>query len=328
MRVCLTGATGFLGTRLLARLASDGHAIAALVPHGEDTSAIAACVERVVRGDVVDPDAVRDAVAGAEVVFHLAGLVPARASHRREFERVNVIGARRVAEATVRAGVARLVHCGTAAVYGVPQRTGTVDERTEPRPVNAYQASKLAGEHAVAAAVAGSGTSVVLARPTALYGAGDRATLPLLRAIARGRVRMVGDGGVPCQLTHVDDAAALLHACAGWCLAGVSADVLLVGSEERATVRSLIEIVARAAGTTPRVTVVPRAPLAAAWRLQRAIARCLHPMPGRFDGLDFFLTDRTVDVSKARRVLGVTAQVALADGVRDAVAHARRAGLL
>ena len=327
MRTCLTGASGFLGRRLLAQLEDEGHAITALVPSGDDAAFVEERADRIVRGDVADARAVDDAVAGAEVVFHLAGVVPGRARSRRELERTNVRGAGVVAASAVRAGVVRLVHCSSVGVYGVPP-AGTVDERTEPRPVNAYQASKLAGERAVAAAVAGSGTSVVLARPTALYGAGDRGTLPLFRAVARGRVRMVGDGGVPCQLTHVDDAAALLRACADWCFAAGLAEVLLIGSDERTTVRGLVELVARACGTTPRLTVLPRAPLAAAWRLQRAVARRLQPMPGRFDGLDFFLADRTVDVAKARLVLGARARVTLADGVRDAVVHARTAGLL
>lgn len=327
MRLCLTGASGFLGRRLLAQLAGEGHTIAALVPPGEDAAFVEERVDRVVRGDVGDARAVDDAVTGADVVFHLAGVVPGRARGRRELERTNVHGARVVAEAAVRAGVARLVHCSSVGVYGVPP-PGAVDERTEPRPVNAYQASKLAGERAVAAAIAGSATSVVLARPTALYGAGDRSTLPLLRAVARGRVRTVGDGGNPCQLTHVDDAAALLRACADWGFAGGLAEVLHVGSDERTTVLGLVELVARACGTTPRLTVIPRAPLAAVWRLQRVIARRLQPMPGLLDGLDFFLAERMVDVSKARRVLGIVARVPLADGVRDAVAYARTAGLL
>jgi dihydroflavonol-4-reductase len=328
VRVCLTGATGFLGRQVLARLAAAGHEVTALVLPDDDAAPIADHVAHLVRGDVADPRAVGDAIAGAEVVFHLAGLVSAQARSRAALEHVNVRGARVVAEAAVRAGVSRLVHCSSVGVYGVPAVGSTTDERTPPRPLNAYQASKLAGEHAVAGAVAGSGTATVLARPTALYGPGDRGTLALFRAVARGRIRIVGDGANPCQLTHADDAAALLVACATWPGAGDHAPVLLLGSDERTTVHALVEHVARACGTTPRLTVVPRAPIAAAWRAQRAVARHLRPMPGRFDGLDFFLADRTVDVARARRELGVAAQVPLADGIRAAVAHARAAGLL
>lgn len=327
MRVCVTGATGFLGARLVARLAAEGHAVTALALPDDDATALAPRIDRVVRGDVADPRAVERAVAGTAVVFHLAGLVSARARSRAQLVRVNVDGARNVAEAAVRAGVARLVHCSSVGVHGVP-RSHPVDERTPPRPVNAYQASKLAGERVIEKAVRGSTTALVVARPTALYGPGDRGTLSLFRAVARGRVRIVGTGDVPSQLTHVDDAAALLRACADWCGDGTDTPTLHLGSADTTTVRGLIDLVADAAGTVPRVTVVPRAPLEAAWRLQRALARRLLPMPGWFDGLDFFLADRTVDVSRAGRVLGVRAEVPLVDGIRDAVAHARRRGLL
>jgi nucleoside-diphosphate-sugar epimerase len=327
VRVCVTGATGFLGRRIVARLAAERHEVTALVLPRDDAAVVAGSGARVVRGDVADPVAAREAIAGAEVVFHAAGLVPARARNRRELLRTNVDGARVVAEAAVRAGVRRLVHCSSAGVYGVPAHP-PVDERTPPAPVNAYQASKLAGEHAVARVVAGGATSAVVARLTALYGDGDRGTLPLFRAVVRGRVRVIGDGSVPCQLTHVDDAAALLRACADWCRADGAAHLLVVGSAERTTVRGLVELIARAAGVDPRVTALPATPLAVAWRLHRAVARRLTPWPGRIDGLDFFLADRSVDVSLATRELGVVARVELADGIRDAVAHARAAGLL
>lgn len=327
MRACVTGATGFLGACLVARLAARGHAVTALVLPGDDTTRLAGYVDRVVRGDVAEPGVVDEAVAGADVVFHLAGLVPATARSRADLVRVNVHGARRVAEAAVRSRVARLVHCSSVGVYGVPP-AGVVDERTPARPVNAYQASKLAGEQVATAAMRDGETSLVVARLTALYGPGDRGTLPLFRAVARGRVRIVGAGDVPCQLTHVDDAAALLCACADWDGDGSAVSTLVLGAAEVTTVRGLIELVADACGTVARPRVVPRLPLAAAWRVQRVLARRLLPLPGRFDGLDFFLADRTVDVSKARRALGMVARIGLGDGIREAVACARSAGLL
>ena len=133
---------------------------------------------------------------------------------------------------------------------------------------------------------------------------------------------------LPSSATTVCGASSSLTQMTAWPGATDDADVLVIGSAERTTVRALIRTIADACGTTPRLTALPRAPLAAAWQLQRVLGRRLLPLPGRWDGLDFFLADRTVDPRRALRELGLAARVPLADGIREAVAHARAAGLL
>jgi nucleoside-diphosphate-sugar epimerase len=327
VNVGLTGGTGFVGRRLAARLAADGHALVALVRPGDEGAPLESLGARLISGEITDPDAVQRVLAGADVVFHLAGLVPTARATRGDYRRVNAEGTRVAAEAAVRAGVRHLVHCSSVGVYGIPRRA-PADESTPPRPLNAYQASKLDGERTIASLVAGSATSATIARPTALYGPGDLRSLGLLRSVARGRVRLVGDGENPCQLMHVDDAIDLLRACGARRGRPGEVELLVLAPSERLTVRGLIEALATACAVQPRLVRIPRALVDPPWRLQRATARFLRPPPGWFDGLDFFLADRTADGAKARRVLDVEAQRPLAAGLRDAVDWARERALL
>src|SRR4029434_8936426 len=105
MKVLVTGATGFIGSKLVPRLVAAGHQIrtigraAALPPELSDLS-----VEHF-SGDITDPQAVARAVAGCEVVYHLAGLVSYRKSDRAYQYQVNVVGTGNVMKAALQAGV-------------------------------------------------------------------------------------------------------------------------------------------------------------------------------------------------------------------------------
>ena len=205
--VLVTGATGFLGGALARRLAADGVAVTGT---GRDAAAGATLERdgvRFVRLDLADVHAVRAAVAGHSHVAHSAALASPW-GRLRDFWAANVVGTAHVVEACRAEGVARLVHVSTPSVYF------HLDDRTDVRetdplpavPVNAYAATKLVADRLVLAAVA-DGLDVLLFRPRAVYGPGDRTVLPrLIRALATGRLPVVGDGTNVVSLTYVDHA--------------------------------------------------------------------------------------------------------------------------
>jgi nucleoside-diphosphate-sugar epimerase len=330
MKVALTGATGFVGQRLVTSLLADACELRALVPPSADPAPLARRGVEVVSGDVRDLPAVERTLAGAEVVYHLAGVVPGAARTATEYAAVNVGGAGNVARAALTAGVRHLVHCSTVAVHGPPRRA-LVDEETPCAPVNAYQATKLAAESVIERAVRTHGLSATIARLTAIYGPGDRRSLTLFRDVARGRVLMVGSGTRRCHPTYVDDAVAGLRRCAAH--APCAADRFIIGGEDRPTVNEFVAVIAAALGVTARVIRLPAAPFAlVTWLYRRTVGRVtdegLGPPPGRIDRLDFFLADHAYDVGKARRQLGLRATTPLREGVDRTVAWYRAMGLL
>src|SRR5262245_6700764 len=109
MKVAVTGATGVVGSHLAEALRQRGHEVVCLVRTPDRAKLLLAMGCRLVRGDLENGDALRDLVAGTEVVHHVAGAVTAAGGGDAAFIRVNREGTERVAAAAKSAGVGRLV---------------------------------------------------------------------------------------------------------------------------------------------------------------------------------------------------------------------------
>ncbi|WP_327309998.1 NAD-dependent epimerase/dehydratase family protein (plasmid) [Streptomyces sp. NBC_01298] len=180
--IVLTGATGFVGSAALDALARHpGILVRALA---RTPGAAREGVEWV-RADLGDPCSLKGTCEGAAALVNLASYIG------RDEERchtVNVLGGASLLAEAVRAGVDRIVHLSTAAVYGnLPHRGIEVDEVT-PDPASAASRTRLAAEAPVLAA----GGTVL--RPGLVLGAGDRWVVPALAELM-DRVPASWDGG-------------------------------------------------------------------------------------------------------------------------------------
>ncbi|MDO9455424.1 NAD(P)-dependent oxidoreductase [Nocardioides sp.] len=202
MSVAVTGASGFCGGVVARLLLAHGYDVVSLGrrpgPDGTEHRRWDASVDT--------PDLV-----GCAAVVHLAAAVgdPRPGTDAREFERVNVDGARRLLEA---AGDRPVVWVSSSSVYDPrPDRTRvTEDHPTSGGHLNAYGRTKALGDRLALDAGA------VVLRPRAVYGPGDTHLLPrLLRATRRGRIVLPGHD-VELSLTHVDNLAGACVAALGW----------------------------------------------------------------------------------------------------------------
>jgi dihydroflavonol-4-reductase len=213
--ICVTGATGFLGSELVRLLREQGKPVRALGRDEQALQALATLGAEPVRVSMDDSDGLGKAVAGCELVYHVAGLVAHEERDRARLMATNAEGTRRLLEVVDPA--ARLVHVASVATLG--PGTGPDDliseGHTPPADVDRlpYSASKIAGErHALEAVQAGR--DVVIANPSYIIGPGDSrggTTWPI-RAYLRGRLRFVAAGGL-C-LVDVRDVALGLVAVA------------------------------------------------------------------------------------------------------------------
>ncbi len=208
MKVLVTGATGFIGSKLVPRLVAAGNEVRTLGRGAALTEELASLPVEHVRGDITDPQAVATAVAGCDVVFHLAGLVSYRKSAREYQYQVNVAGTRNVMEAALAAGVGRVIHTSSIAGMGIPA-PGTTG--TEEMPYNLeglglnYCDSKHEGELEVLKCVE-RGLPALILSPGIILGEGD--THPhhrtIFLAISRGWLVGCPAGGVTfCDIEDV-----------------------------------------------------------------------------------------------------------------------------
>jgi nucleoside-diphosphate-sugar epimerase len=262
-QVLVTGGSGYFGSLLVTRLLADGHRVRNLDLITPETAGDADTVI----GDIRDPDAVRRAVEGVDVVYHNVAQVPL-ARDRRLLRTVNVDGTRTLLDACVAAGVGKVVHTSSSAVFGVPEHNPVMRESV-PAPMEDYGHAKLAAEWSCLEHVARHGLDVSIVRPRTILGHGRLGIFGILFDwIADGAdVFVLGDGSNRYQFVHADD---LADACVR---AGASPGpaIFNVGTDHFGTMRETLEAVCAHAGTGSRVRALPAAAAAAAMRGASAV---------------------------------------------------------
>ncbi|QDU57412.1 NAD-dependent epimerase/dehydratase family protein [Aeoliella mucimassa] len=201
-RCLVTGATGFIGPRLVPVLQAAGGDVACLVRPTADTSRLEPLGVQLVTGDVTKPETLDAAVAGVDFVFHLAGRVFAPSYEK--FAQVNVAGCSNIAAAcAMQANPPVLVVASSLAAAGPSPASGAHTERNEAAPISNYGRSKLDGELAAREWAAEVPTTIV--RPPVVFGQGDSAGLVLAKGIQRTGLHIVHRPGLPLSLVHADD---------------------------------------------------------------------------------------------------------------------------
>lgn len=319
--ILVTGATGAIGPRVVRACLARGYSVRTLSTGRTGRLALPSSVDMRV-GDICDIETVRTAVAGVDVIVHLAALlhqfedVP---ELRQKYARVNVGGTENIVRCAVAEGVQRIVFLSTIAVYG-SSRGDLIDENTRPHPDTEYGKTKLAAEQVALSATSGGQPIATVLRAAATYGSRVKGNYRrLAMAIARRRFVPIG----PClnRRTIVNDhdlAEAILLAARHPAAAG---GVFNVSDGHVHTLSQIIDAIYRGLHRhRPRFHV----PLA----LARTVAG-LCESTGRATGLRSPLTkallekyaeDIAVRATLIHEVLGFTPAVDLDRGWRETMA--------
>ena len=202
-----------------------------------------------------------------------------------------------------------MVHCSTVGVHGDVEHP-PANEDAPLRPGDVYQETKLEGERIARQASADTGVEVVVARPTGIYGPGDRRLLKLFRGVARRRFVILGSGQIYYHLTYIDDLVEGFRLC-GEVPAAAGRTYILAGGEVT-TLNELVARIAAAAGVKPIAWHLPVWPFWVAGALCEAICGPLRIEPPLYRRrVDFFTKSRAFDISRARAELGYAPQVGL-----------------
>jgi len=311
VRVLLTGGTGFLGRRLVERLAADQgreHQLALLARPTSNRGGFPAAVEWV-EGDVADGASLAAAFAGRDAVVHAAALVKILAP-AADFERVNVDGLGNVLAAAAAAGVGRTVYVSSFMAFGPTERLpgGAADESTdvfaERRWINHYERTKtLADRRARRAIEDGAPLSVVY--PGVIYGPGalteGNIVVRHLIDLAAGKLPgLLGDPARSWNYVFVDDVADGIARA----LAAEPGGRYVLGGEN-VTQRRFYDLVEEKGAITFPRRRLPDLAAKAAGLLLREAARLARATPRLTpDLVEIYAHDWALDSSRAGAELG------------------------
>jgi nucleoside-diphosphate-sugar epimerase len=225
-RVLITGATGFIGWRLLEVLASRGISIRVVTSDLRNCARVARFPVELVKADLSDNDALSRAVEGCNIVFHAAYRFGGSARQQE----VNVDGTRSLADAFLKNGGRRFVHVSSAAAYGDPY-DGELTEETPQRPSSEpYSYTKRKIEQLLMELHRTRGLPVTILQPTIVYGPyGGTWTVNLLEQVRSMRIVLPAGGLGICNDVYVDDVVSALILAAE-CDAAVGEAFLISGS--------------------------------------------------------------------------------------------------
>ncbi len=321
MRRCLvTGGAGFIGSHLVDHLVAGDWAVTVLDDFSTGTRVNLGEAQsrgdlRIVQGSILDLRAIEAAMAGSDVVFHLAVQCVRRSLaeplHNHE---VNATGTLNVLEVARRRRVARFIYCSSSEVYGNCGCEPLVETTAVCEPATVYGAAKLAGEHYAKAYWQTYRLPTIVVRPFNAYGPREHTSGDLAEVIPRFVIRVLnglppvifGTGENGRDFTYVTETARGIAFAAGCdTLVGRAVNIAY---GEMVTVRQVAEAIARVCG---RPGLAPR---------------FIEPRPGDVRAL-------RADTRLARETLGFAAEVNLEEGLRRYIdwfraAHPDPAGLL
>jgi nucleoside-diphosphate-sugar epimerase len=327
VRALVTGATGFTGGHLARALVARGDTVSALVrSRGEAASALERSGIAIVRGDLRDTAALAAATRGVDVVYHIAAIYRQAGLPDATYRAVNATAVRDIVEAAAQGGAKRVVHCSTVGVHGDVEHPPAIEDAPL-KPGDIYQQTKLEGEELAREAGARLGLAVTIARPSGIYGPGDRRLLKLFRPIARGRWITLGPGEIYYHLTFIDELVDGLHLC-GTHPAAANRTYILAGGEVT-TLNALVALIAEGAGVPVPKRHLPVWPFWTAGAICEAICAPFGIEPPLYRRrVDFFTKSRAFDITRARTEIGFAPRVGLREGIRRTLDWYRHEGWL
>ena len=306
-RVVVTGAAGMLGSHLVTRLLADGHHV-----HGFDLRPVDGTHPRLhlTVGDVRDTSALKDACVDASALVHCASALP---SYPTDMIRsVIVDGTRSALSACEAAGVPRVVHISSTAVYGLPKVVPTPEAHPH-APVDPYSRAKAEAEQIVDA-FRDKGRPVCVLRPKTFLGPGRMGLFAMLFEWAEEghNFPVLGSGDVRIQMLSVEDLVTAVTVALD-APAEAANDTYNIAAAEFGTLRENFQAVLDAAGHGKRVVGVPAIPALAVLSVLERLR--LSPVYGRLRHK--LMADSYVSIEKAAARLGFRPRLSNREAILD-----------
>lgn len=327
MKVLVSGATGFLGGRIIAKLLDEGHEVVGVVRSTSNTEGLPKAVE-IKEADLFDISSLEDAVQGVDAVIHLAAYFNFYPADEELMFKVNVEGTKNIMNACVGTSIERFIYCSTTETIGAVRfPPGTED--TELRPNYSYGESKVLAEQAIREITADTGLAHIILRPTGVMGEGDLYVMyEVALELYNGKVfALPRDLSAGIMFTHVDDVVSGFIAALNP-MAALNNTIILC-PDEAISWEEFVDIMTTALGVKPPRLRVPGflakfgMALLSPFKNRKKMTFFWHPK-----SVDMILAQHVYSNEKAKRLLGWAPQVTMLEGYQRAIKWYFEQGLL
>lgn len=315
MKSVVTGATGFLGKKVVKKLLEQGEDVVAVgrnVSIGQELTAMGAKFKQV---DISDKMQVAGLIKNGDYVFHCAALSSPWGKYK-EFYNSNVVGTQNMLQESLENGVIRFVHVSTPSVYFDFKDALNIKE-SDPlprKPANDYAKTKLMAENEVRK-YSEQGLFTTIIRPRAIFGEGDNAIFPrLIKINDKSGIPFFDDGKAICDLTYVDNVVDSMILCRDSPNV-LSADIFNITNGEPMEIGSIIErLFQKLDKKVNRLNI----PYSIAYSLG-GVAEFVSKITGKEPSLTKYSVgvlakSQTLDISKARAI-GYAPKVCVEEGL-------------
>ncbi len=330
VKVLVTGAAGFVGNHLVEMLVERGDEVRALVQPNQDTDSLRTLPGiEVIYGDLTDAPSLKRAVQGMQRVYHIAAKTGPWGPEK-VYQAINVQGLADLIDASMEAGVRRIVHTSSITVYGHHLRGLVTENHPYHAENNPYSRTKIAGEKLIFRLVKERGAPVVIVRPGWIYGPRDRASFGrFVDFVASGKGRLLGDGSNIVPVVYVRDVAQGLIKAGDASNEAVGRAYNIV-DDRRVTQSEYLNTIADALEVPHVSRKLPFSALyfagwsaEAIWRVGARLAPALGfqqtPPPLMTYGVTLLGGDQRFSIDRARRELGYAPEVDVQRGVAEGV---------
>jgi nucleoside-diphosphate-sugar epimerase len=315
MNILVTGAGGFIGFHLSNYLAKRGHNVTGIDIHFPEKNVEMPFIFEAVKGDFRNKELLEKSLKDKDFVFHLASAHLQISLKESEYWDINVHSLKHFLETAQNSGVKRFVHVSSVGVYGNLKKW-PANEKSECIPQSLYGETKLAGEKVVEEFWRSTNFPVVIIRPAWVFGPGCPRTSKLYKTIKKKRFVMIGDGENlrhPVYIKDMMDAFDLSIK-----RKEAVGKIFIIGGENAITTNELVNAFSKVFDLPgPLVKIPYGVGKAIAYISENLFSLINKEPPISTRTLEFFDTNNSFDISRAKTILGFQPEFSFENGLKD-----------
>ena len=313
-KALVTGASGFVGSRLCRELLENGYNVRAIIRKNSKLDNIKDLNIELVQAELTDFESLKNAAEGVDIVFHIAALYREAKFPDSAYWEVNFEGTKKLLEAAKISGAKKFIYCSTIGVHSHIENPPA--DETEPyAPTDVYQESKTEAEKFVLGKYRENYIQGCVIRPAMIWGPYDTRFLKFFRGIYKQKLPLIGKGDILCHWILVDDLVRAFRYAAE--TEKSNGQVYIIAGERPVSLKYTMQKISENLGVKLLPFRIPVTPIQIAGSIVEKICKPLGIEPPLHRRrADFFIKNRAFNTGKAALDLGFKASHTFEDEVK------------